>query len=205
MKRNGQNRGRQNLVIFARFPKLGAGKRRLAADIGNIGALWFQRRSVALLKRRCGNDPRWQSWMAISPDLPPNGTAHWTAPCTPVAQGSGDLGDRLARVMRTMPRGPVVVIGSDAPQVRGRDIAAAFAKLRRADAVFGPAADGGFWLVGIRRPERCRPFGDVRWSCVSTLADVLGNLAGRKAALLETLEDVDDGASLRRLRSLRRR
>lgn len=191
----------QNLVIFARRPQLGAGKRRLAADVGNIGALWFQRRAIAVLQRRCGKDVRWRSWMAISPDRP----CHWTAPCRPVAQGSGDLGERLSRVIRAMPRGPVVVIGSDAPQVRGQDIAAAFAGLRRADVVLGPAMDGGFWLIGIRRPGQCRPFGDVRWSSTFTLADVLGNLAERRVLLLETLEDVDDGASLQRWRSLRRR
>lgn len=192
---------RRSLVIFARRPQLGAGKRRLAADIGNIGALWFQRRAIAMLKRRCGKDVRWQGWMAISPDRP----CRWTAPCAPVAQGAGDLGDRLARVMRSMPHGPVVVIGSDAPQVRAQDIAAAFAGLRRADVVLGPSFDGGFWLIGIRRPDKCRPFGNVRWSSSFTLADVLGNLAGRKVLLLETLEDVDDGASLQRLRSLHRR
>lgn len=191
---------RQNLVIFARRPQLGAGKRRLAADIGNIGALWFQRRAIAVLKRRCGTDVRWHSWMAISPDRP----CRWTAPCTPVAQGNGDLGDRLARVIRAMPPGPVVVIGSDAPQVRAQDIAAAFAGLRRADVVLGPSVDGGFWLIGIRRPEKIRPFGHVRWSSTFTLTDVLGNLAGRKVALIKTLEDVDDGASLQRLRSLLR-
>jgi len=191
---------RRSLVIFARRPQLGAGKRRLAADIGNIGALWFQRRAIAALKRHCGKDVRWQSWMAISPDRP----CRWTAPCRPVAQGSGDLGVRLARVMRAMPHGPVVVIGSDAPQVRAQDIAAAFAGLRCADVVLGPSVDGGFWLIGIRRPDKCRPFGNVRWSSSFTLADVLGNLAGRKVVLLETLEDVDDGASLQRLRSLHR-
>lgn len=196
MKRN-----RRSLVIFARRPQLGAGKRRLAADIGNIGALWFQRRAIAVLKLRCGKDVRWQSWMAISPDRP----CRWTAPCTPVAQGNGDLGDRLARVMRAMPPGPVVVIGSDAPQVQAQDIAAAFAGLRRANVVLGPSVDGGFWLIGIRRPDKCRPFGNVRWSSPFTLADVLGNLAGCKVVLLEMLEDVDDGASLQRLRSLNRR
>ena len=192
---------RSSLVVFARRPQLGAGKRRLAADIGNIGALWFQRRAISALKRHCGTDVRWQSWMAIAPDRP----CSWTAPCLPVAQGRGDLGGRLARVMRAMPHGPVVVIGSDAPQVRRKDIAAAFARLRRADAVVGPSVDGGFWLIGIRRPDRCCPFGNVRWSSATTLADVLGNLVGLKVALLQTLEDVDDGASLQRLRSLRRR
>lgn len=196
MKRN-----RQALVIFARRPQLGAGKRRLAADIGNIGALWFQRRAIAALKRSCGTDARWQSWMAISPDRP----SRWTAPCRPVPQGSGDLGDRLARVMRAMPRGPVVVIGSDTPQVRAQDIAAAFVGLRRADVVLGPSADGGFWLIGIRRPDKVRPFSTVRWSSTFTLSDVLDNLAERKVLLLQTLEDVDDGASLKRLRTLRRR
>lgn len=190
---------RQHLVIFARRPQLGAGKRRLAADIGNIGALSFQRNAIAALKRRCGKDIRWQSWMAISPDRP----CLWTAPCIPVAQGGGDLGEKLTRVMRRMPKGPVIVIGSDAPQVCAHDIATAFASLRRADVVVGPSVDGGFWLIGIRRPELCRPFGNIRWSSVWTLSDLLKNLAGFSVKTLRQLEDVDDGASLQRLRSRR--
>ncbi|MGH6660397.1 MAG: DUF2064 domain-containing protein, partial [Rhodospirillales bacterium] len=76
--------------------------------------------------------------------------------------------------------------------------------LGRADAVFGPAADGGYWLVGLRRrPRRLRLFEGVRWSSEHALADTLANLGGRPHVLLETLEDVDDGAAYQRWRRQR--
>jgi glycosyltransferase A (GT-A) superfamily protein (DUF2064 family) len=64
-----------------------------------------------------------------------------------LAQGGGDLGVRLRRLLKTLPPGPVVVIGSDTPSVTPADIARAFHALGAADAVFGPARDGGYWLI----------------------------------------------------------
>jgi glycosyltransferase A (GT-A) superfamily protein (DUF2064 family) len=67
--------------------------------------------------------------------------------------------------------------------------------------VFGPAADGGYWLVGLkRRPRFIDPFQGVRWSSSQALADTLRNLVGHSHVLLETLADVDDGASFARWR-----
>ncbi|MCJ2185817.1 TIGR04282 family arsenosugar biosynthesis glycosyltransferase [Novosphingobium beihaiensis] len=185
-----------HLVIFARRPRLGEGKRRLARDIGNTGALWFQRRAIAMLKRELGGDPRWRPWIAATPA----GSAGWTAPFQAIQQGGGDLGMRLNHVLDRLPRAPVIVIGSDAPHVRAQDIADALAALRRHDAVAGPACDGGFWLIGLRRPDRLRPFSGVRWSTSHTLDDVRRNLSGHRTAFLRPLEDVDDGESLRRFR-----
>ncbi len=65
------------------------------------------------------------------------------------------------------------------------------------DAVFGPAVDGGYWLVGMkRRPWLRGVFADVRWSSPHALADTLANLAGRRVLLLDRLRDVDTGADL---------
>jgi glycosyltransferase A (GT-A) superfamily protein (DUF2064 family) len=70
--------------------------------------------------------------------------------------------------------------------------------------VFGPAEDGGYWLVGQRR---LKPMPDlfraVRWSTPHALADTLANLrVGETHALVARLADVDDGHAYRRLRSL---
>ena len=69
------------------------------------------------------------------------------------------------------------------------------------DLVFGPAEDGGFWLIGARRCPCLPPlFGAVRWSGQHALADVLANLPARvSVGFAARLADVDDGASLRRL------
>jgi glycosyltransferase A (GT-A) superfamily protein (DUF2064 family) len=63
--------------------------------------------------------------------------------------------------------------------------------------VLGPASDGGYWLVGLkRRPHVLRPFGGVRWSGPHALADTLRNLARWRVGFAATLADVDDAAGL---------
>ena len=98
-----------------------------------------------------------------------------------------------------------VLVGSDIPGLGPADIAAAFHALGRADAVFGPAEDGGYWLVGLgpRRPER--PFAAVRWSTRHALADTLANFRGRRLALLRRLRDGDTAADLAALQDTMRR
>lgn len=109
--------------------------------------------------------------------------------------------------MRRMPPGPVVIIGTDIPDIGPDHIAAAFAALGRREAVFGPADDGGYWLIGLRRrPFRPSLAGPVRWSTEHALADTERLLGPRvRAARLETLVDVDDGDSLDRWRKDRQR
>ncbi|MEO8813129.1 MAG: DUF2064 domain-containing protein [Caulobacteraceae bacterium] len=188
-------------MIFARRPAFGVGKRRLAAGAGELAALRFQRWATFDLIRRLRGSGRWRVWVAITPDRP----AAWVRGAEALPQGSGDLGRRLARVMRALPPGPAVVIGTDAPGIAARDIADAFRALGAHDAVLGPAPDGGFWLIGLRRrPRAPLPFDDVRWSTAQALADTRANLAGRRVALLRTLEDIDDLASYRRAAGLYR-
>jgi glycosyltransferase A (GT-A) superfamily protein (DUF2064 family) len=94
-----------------------------------------------------------------------------------------------------------VLVGADIPALGPHHITAAFRLLGRRDLVFGPAADGGFWLVGARRSPRLPPlFGQVRWSSPYTLEDALTNLPrGVSAGFAAPLEDVDDGEAYRRL------
>ncbi|MEM6618480.1 MAG: DUF2064 domain-containing protein, partial [Pseudomonadota bacterium] len=122
-------------------------------------------------------------------------------------QGTGSLGDRMARAMGA--RGPVrhpgsvAVIGADIPGIRRRHIAAAFSALGSADAVIGPAPDGGYWLLGLRHPARA-PRGfllGVRWSTAHARSDTRATLHPRRIAETATLRDVDTLADLRALRS----
>ena len=71
--------------------------------------------------------------------------------------------------------------------------------LRSRDYVFGPASDGGFWLMGTRGPLRQEFFDGVRWSHDETLSDVKARTNGNYAEL-RTLTDVDDLKALRLLR-----
>ena len=107
----------------------------------------------------------------------------------------------MQRIMASVPPGPLVIVGTDIPAIRAAHIAQAFRALGRHDAVFGPAADGGYWLVGLAPRRPARPFAAVRWSTEHALADTLANFAGRRVAMLRTLHDVDTAADLVRLRA----
>ena len=191
----------RHLVIFARRPQLGVGKRRLAKTIGNVEALRFTRTTLHSLIRRLGADRRWTLWVAATPDRP----GGWIGSVRHVPQGKGSLGERLTRVVESLPPGPVVIVGTDLPTITCRDVAAAFAGLANHAAVLGPATDGGYWLIGLRRRPGCPlPFEDVRWSTSHALTDTIAALNGASHALLDLREDIDDAAALRRLVSERR-
>ncbi|WP_300304238.1 TIGR04282 family arsenosugar biosynthesis glycosyltransferase [Ferrovibrio sp.] len=189
-------RPQNHLVIFARVPRMGTGKRRLAADIGAAEALRFQRQCLAATLRKLAPDRRWKTWLALAP----HARSHWGSEAFTLPQPRGDLGRRMGRVAQAMPPGPVVIIGSDIPGIARRHIARAFRDLGGNDAVFGPASDGGYWLVGLRRrPRFVDPFANVRWSTPHALADTTANLGGYRFALLDMLDDIDTGADLRQL------
>ncbi|MCB1492172.1 MAG: TIGR04282 family arsenosugar biosynthesis glycosyltransferase [Rhodobiaceae bacterium] len=185
---------------MVKAPIAGAVKTRLARAIGSAEAVRFYRTTTAATVRRLGRDPRWQLVLAVTPDATRD-APFWSADVQRIPQGKGDIGQRMARLLDAMAPGPVVLIGSDIPYVRPVHIARAFDRLRSADLVFGPATDGGFWLVGQNRPGAVRgAFAGVRWSNQHTLADTLANLEGRRVALADTLSDVDDERDWRRWR-----
>ena len=184
-------RRRGLLVLFARAPRLGTVKRRLAREAGDLAALRFHRAMLREMARRLGRDRRWRTVLAVTPDR-----ARFPVGLPRVPQGRGDLGERMARAL-ARDRRRAVLVGSDIPGIRVADIAAAFRALHgRADAVFGPAEDGGYWLVGLGPRRPAEPFRGVRWSGPHALADTLRNCLGRRVALGRRLRDVDDAAGL---------
>jgi rSAM/selenodomain-associated transferase 1 len=185
------------VVVFARAPRLGAVKRRLAREIGARAALRFHVATLTGLTRALVADRRYRTVLAITPD---RARLRLPVRVTRIPQGSGHLGVRMHRAFRRFPRCRVALIGSDVPDAAPTDVWAAFRALGSAQAVFGPAADGGYWLVALSSRRPARPFTSVRWSSEHALADTLANFAGRRIAMLRTLHDVDTAADLNRLR-----
>ena len=186
---------------MAKSPLAGRVKRRLAASIGLSPAARFYRTCLAYKLMRLGGDPRWQTLLAVSPDVDVN-APYWPRGIERLPQGGGDLGARMQRLLRRLPPGPAIIVGSDIPSIRPSDIASAFRLLGNADAVFGRSPDGGFWLVGLRRsPRLLSPFADVRWSGPHALADTLRNLKGERIAFAATHRDVDTGDDYRASRT----
>lgn len=190
------------LVVFARAPVLGQVKRRLARGISPGAALAFYRRTLATVLRRVARDRRWRTVVAVTPDRSARPGRGWPLQLPRVGQGRGDLGVRMARSLRARRTGAVCIIGADIPGIEARHIWHAFRALAGADFVFGPAEDGGYWLVGSRRRPLPRDlFDGVRWSTPQALADTLVNLQRRRVVLVDRLADVDDAAAYRRWRA----
>lgn len=187
------------LVVMAKVPVAGRVKTRLARDVGAGRATWIYRHTLAGLIQRVARQGHWRVILSVTP----NSQCH-TIMLPPVlariGQGRGDIGARMARPFRTLPPGPVVLIGADLPQVRAAHVRQAFHLLRRHDAVFGPADDGGFWLAGFNQRARHRAaFGSARWSSEHALDDTLAGLGKMRIAFAATLCDLDDGPDLARL------
>ncbi len=184
---------KDTVIVFARAPRLGAVKRRLAREIGDRAALRFHRETLLGLLRSLRRERRFRTVLALTPD----GARDRISPdMVRIGQGNGDIGARMDRAARRYPKGRVAIIGCDIPAANAADARAAFRALGRHDAVFGPAMDGGFWLValGPRRPSQ--PFVKARWSTPHALADTLNNFIGHRVTYGRRLRDVDQASDL---------
>ncbi len=192
---------RCRLVIMVRVPVAGRVKTRLARALGVGEALRFYRGASRAVIGRLARQPFWETMLAVAPDAGTNARA-WPRHIRRFGQGGGDIGERMQRPMRALEVGPVCVIGTDVPGIEVGHVRRAFRLLGRCDAVFGPADDGGFWLIGQRRrPRVIEPYAaGVRWSTSSTLADVLANLRRYRTGLTQQLSDVDEADDLFRER-----
>jgi rSAM/selenodomain-associated transferase 1 len=170
-------------------PRPGRVKTRLGRDIGMTASAWWFRHQVASLLRRI-EDPRWDLVLAVSPDVEGLTSRIWPSHLRRLPQGQGDLGDRMSRVIHTFAPMPVCIIGADIPGVSKTAIARGFKSLGSHDAVFGPAPDGGYWLVGSRK-SRPGMFANVRWSTQHALSDTARSFENLRIAYIDILRDID--------------
>jgi uncharacterized protein len=189
------------LIIMLKAPVMGRAKTRLAREIGQVAATRFARNAARAAIARLSRDRRWRTLLAVTPDTAAAAPV-WPRHCAAVGQGRGDLGARMDRLLGPAFR-PAVLIGGDIPGVSPAMIAAAFRLLRGGDAVFGPAEDGGYWLIGVNRRAPARGmFDGVRWSTRHALADTVANLPRARIRYAARLGDVDDAESYQRLAAL---
>ncbi len=206
---------RRQLVVLARWPVPGRCKRRLAAGVGNRRAALVQERLCRhalacgrALDRFAGSV--WLPEIVLAADaLGPGAARRWAQRLGAdrgLAQGPGGLGLRMQRQLQRARREgaqQVVLIGSDLPTLEPADLIAAFHALERSPLVLGPAADGGYWLIGVgpqaapALPGRLcggMPWGDSRvLACTVAAARRLGV----EPVLLECRADLDRPEDLR--------
>jgi len=189
----------QRLILMLKFPTPGTVKTRLAPALGQQRACELHRalvrQTLAEVARFAKREPvTVEVRLAGAPDVAA-GRAWLGESVTIREQGEGDLGERMDRAVHCAfaeKASEVVVIGGDCPQLTAEHLAAAFAALAHDDAVLGPAADGGYYLIGQRRPLSVL-FQGIRWGSTEVLAQTLAVARAHSIAVaqLATLHDVD--------------
>lgn len=179
------------LLIFTRNPELGKGKRRLAATIGDQAAFNIYKflldHTVTITKNLYAEKQVYYSEEIWEDDI-------WDhKKFAKKLQTGDDLGARMANAFQEGFQNEyqkIIIIGSDMLDLSQEDLEAAFKALEKSDFVIGPAEDGGYYLLGMKKfmPEL---FKNKSWGTETVLKDTLADLENKTTALLETKNDVD--------------
>lgn len=189
------------VCVFAKAPLPGAVKTRLARTIGAERAAAFAEAFLLDTLELVLALPKCRVVAAVTPEefVPPLVGECWS-------QGEGDLGQKLERVaQRALQEAPwILFLGTDSPGLPRRRLDQARSWLEDPggpQAVLGPAEDGGYYALGLRRAV---PLDGVRWSTGHALSDTLAAVdrAGMRHRLLEPWFDVDTAADLARAEEL---
>ncbi len=191
---------RQIVLVFAKAPRAGDVKTRLASSVGDEAAADVYRRmgravtgqlsgvraGIAVCYDPPGAEDEVRTWLGDAPEW------YWPQP-------DGDLGRRMRtmfdRAFEVADR--VVVIGTDAPMVGADTVHRALEALDSADVVLGPATDGGYYLMGLRAPSPAL-FTDIPWSTETVLRDTVARAreSGARVTYLELESDIDTADDL---------
>jgi rSAM/selenodomain-associated transferase 2/rSAM/selenodomain-associated transferase 1 len=197
---------RDRLIIFGRYPVPGKTKTRLIPALGPVAAADLQRRltektflsATEFASRHnatiecCfegGTPQKMHRWLGSIPKLS--------------FQQAGDLGRRMrCALFDALNDGSkrVILLGTDIPELNAKILEQAFVALLEHDIVLGPSTDGGYWLMGLKRPIDL--FRNIHWSTPRVLEQTLAQVRyrGLTVCLLEFLSDVDTSEDLRRWR-----
>ncbi len=200
--------GPARVAIFARAPVRGRVKTRLAKAVGADAALRvYEHLLASTLQRLGGGSEATVPEIWIDGDL--DAFARWQQRSnaqgladlrTPlIAQGKGDLGQRMSRAFD---QGIRILVGTDIPGMTAGYVEGALDALACADVVLGPTEDGGYCLIGMNsaHPEL---FDGIDWGTDSVLASTLHAARDLRVRLLDELWDVDEVDDLARWRGTR--
>ena len=182
------------LLLFAKAPRLGQVKTRLAKDLGDDAALQAYQRlltEVANKLRHVHHGTICYTPADAGEELRPFFPERWTTR----PQVGGDLGERLGNAIRisiALGAKRIAVIGADCPYLERADIENAWQLLDEHDLVIGPAKDGGYWLIAVKQ-EYPGLFAGIEWGAETVFRQTIRKAEelGLSVALIRELADID--------------
>lgn len=191
------------IVIFAKLPKAGFAKTRLIPALGADGAARLAARMLrhTVAEALAAGVGPVEICVTPAPDEPAWRAIHLPAGLIWSSQGGGDLGERLSRcARRVLADGPVLLIGTDCPQLDASRLRQAANALTQAGAVMTPATDGGYVLLGISRFHEAL-FDGIAWSTASVAVETRSRFRVLDWTLRElpACHDIDEPGDLLRL------
>lgn len=196
-------------IVFARAPEPGRVKTRLAATLGDAQALaiytWLAEHTLAVVRAAAGQSHARVVVYHTPADAAPAMTAWLGNDLEYRPQRGNDLGARMAHAASAeLSRGAsaVVLVGTDCPSLDVGVLQRAVGVLDTAEVALGPATDGGYYLLALRRAHAAL-FEEIPWSAADTLSCTLAAAAGAglSVALLEERADIDTAEDWRRWRT----
>lgn len=183
---------RQLLIVFVKNLTLGKVKTRLAKTIGDINAFNIYKELVSITEHVTSN-VQFERHIYFSNEII---DTKWISD-KKFIQTEGDIGERMLNAFTDgFNKGfeQIILIGSDLPTISEQIINSGFEALNHSDVVFGPAQDGGYYLVGMNKLPTTL-FNNKPWSQPSLLQETLKDL--NNYSLLKELNDIDTIEDLR--------
>ena len=188
--------GADVLAIFVKEPRPGAVKSRLAAALGAEAAAEVYRAiAEEVMRRTVPPRDEYDRIVAFDPPSARAAVGEWlgvTAGAL-LPQPAGDIGVRMERALDELFRHGarrVALVGTDVPALSYEDVRDALKSLDEHDVALGPATDGGYYLIAVKRPEP-ELFRGIAWSSGEVLAATLDRVARLAVRVLRTIGDVD--------------
>ena len=189
---------KKHLIIFTRYPQPGKTKTRLIPALGVEGATNLQRQMTEFTLSKV---KKFQESAAISFEIRFTGgnlqlMQNWLGTeLNYLLQGEGDLGKRMENsFLSAFNKGAqeVVIIGIDCPDISAEVLAQAFEKIHNCDLLLGPAVDGGYYLIGLKRAIG-ELFINIDWGTSKVLQQTvdIAQQLNLSVGYLATLADVD--------------
>lgn len=192
----------KGIIIFAKYPEPGKVKTRLAASIGKEKAAEFYDNCAKKTKKECLKIVDLERYFFFAESKNYEKVMEWIGNGFHFyAQSNGNLGDRIKAAFQVVFKegnDKVIIIGTDCPDLNNKKLEKAYKELKTNDVVIGPAADGGYYLIGTSKfyPEL---FENIDWSTDRVFEQTIRNIEklGLKSSKLEELRDIDTIEDLR--------